>query len=67
MNDKFWGFLDRYVIAMKNGDLDAKGLLTKLITNQGSTESFKVIKLLSRYILFFGSGNGRFHLNFEIL
>ncbi|KMZ75677.1 Zn-dependent hydrolase (Beta-lactamase fold protein) [Zostera marina] len=36
----------KYVIAMKNGDLDAKGLLTKLITNQGSTESFK--KLASK-------------------
>lgn len=35
----------KYLVVMKNGDLDAKGLLTKLVTKQGSIESFK--KLLA--------------------
>ncbi|ONK80031.1 uncharacterized protein A4U43_C01F13040, partial [Asparagus officinalis] len=31
----------KYVVPMKNGDLDARGILSSIISAQGSVESFK--------------------------
>lgn len=35
-------FFDRFVVAMKNGDLDSKGPLASIIASEGTIESFKV-------------------------
>lgn len=41
----------RYVVPMKNGDLDSKGILASIVKSDGTIESFKV------YIRVFGITN----------
>lgn len=36
------GLSTRYVVSMKNGDLDAKGLLALVVKETGSLDDFKV-------------------------
>jgi ABC-type enterochelin transport system ATPase subunit len=33
---------DRFVVAMRNGELDSKGALASIIQSEGTIESFKV-------------------------
>lgn len=40
---------DRFVVAMKNGDLDGKGPLASIIQSEGTIESFKVRFLPTMY------------------
>lgn len=40
----------RFIVPMKNGDLDSKGLLASLVKSEGTVESFKV-RFLYQYIL----------------
>lgn len=33
---------DRFIVPMRNGDLDSKGLLASIVRSEGTLESFKV-------------------------
>lgn len=50
----------RFIVPMRNGDLDAKGLLARLIQSQGTMESFKVRFMLLLVI-------GEMIVNFNLL
>uniref|UniRef100_A0A1D1XG12 UPF0173 metal-dependent hydrolase Tpet_1587 n=1 Tax=Anthurium amnicola TaxID=1678845 RepID=A0A1D1XG12_9ARAE len=45
----------KFIVPMKNGDLDSKGILSELIKAEGTVESFKVILLATagNYLMFY--------------
>lgn len=42
LNINVLSLFDRFIVPMKNGDLDSKGLLASLVSGEGTVESFKV-------------------------
>lgn len=41
--------ISRFIVPMKNGDLDSKGPLASLVQSEGTIESFKVCMFLTLY------------------